>query len=155
MTNYKVNTNSDLYHHGILGQRWGVRRYQNKDGSLTAAGKKKVSEDYKKNMSQAKANMKSSETQLYVDAYNDVADRMNNGGIDKYNADYHKKLKKKGIDPNKHDFLNDDDYNYGYINMYNKLLEKKYNELYDQKLSSDPSYIEAQRLVKKYGADKL
>lgn len=31
----------ELYHHGILGQKWGVRRYQNKDGSLTAAGKKR------------------------------------------------------------------------------------------------------------------
>lgn len=31
-----------LEHHGILGMRWGVRRYQNKDGSLTAAGKKHV-----------------------------------------------------------------------------------------------------------------
>lgn len=31
----------ELYHHGIKGQKWGVRRYQNKDGSLTPAGKKR------------------------------------------------------------------------------------------------------------------
>lgn len=30
-----------LAHHGILGMKWGVRRYQNKDGSLTSAGKKR------------------------------------------------------------------------------------------------------------------
>lgn len=37
-----VRTNSnELYHHGIKGQKWGVRRYQNADGSLTAAGKKR------------------------------------------------------------------------------------------------------------------
>ena len=33
-----------LYHHGIKGMQWGVRRYQNPDGSLTAAGKKRVSQ---------------------------------------------------------------------------------------------------------------
>ena len=32
-----------LIHYGVKGQKWGVRRYQNKDGSLTSAGKKRYS----------------------------------------------------------------------------------------------------------------
>lgn len=34
--------NDELRHHGIKGMKWGVRRYQNKDGSLTLAGKKRL-----------------------------------------------------------------------------------------------------------------
>lgn len=38
---YYVSGGAELYHHGILGQKWGVRRYQNKDGTLTAEGRRK------------------------------------------------------------------------------------------------------------------
>ena len=36
-----ISEGAYLEHHGILGQKWGVRRYQNKDGTLTPAGKRR------------------------------------------------------------------------------------------------------------------
>lgn len=45
MSNGSFIGENELYHHGIKGQKWGVRRYQNEDGSLTAAGRKRYSDD--------------------------------------------------------------------------------------------------------------
>lgn len=45
-----INVTDDYYleHHGIKGMKWGIRRYQNKDGSLTPEGRKRYSDDSKK-----------------------------------------------------------------------------------------------------------
>jgi len=47
---------NELQHYGILGQRWGIRRYQNKDGSLTTYGEKRYNRDQRENAAKKKDN---------------------------------------------------------------------------------------------------
>ena len=50
---------NDIYlqHHGILGMKWGVRRYQNSDGTLTPAGKKRLRKSFHKSYNAASEKM--------------------------------------------------------------------------------------------------
>ena len=41
-----MNQEDYLAHYGILGQKWGIRRYQQPDGTLTPEGKKRYKKEY-------------------------------------------------------------------------------------------------------------
>ena len=133
---------NELEHHGILGMRWGVRRYENADGSLTEKGKKKVSAEYKKLLIAGNNELSKKYNGLYVKAYNKSADYMNDGGIDKFNANQKKKYGDN--------FSKRSGYEEDYEAAFNKLLSQNLDkELYDFSLS-DPAYQKADKLVKKY-----
>lgn len=82
--------NNELYHFGIKGMKWGVRRYQNKDGTLTNAGRKRRQEnthdDYRKvhdkksikSMSDAELRNRNNRLQMEKQ-YRDLTKRTNKG----------------------------------------------------------------------------
>lgn len=55
MTSYVITRDDELLHFGIKGQKWGVRRYENEDGTLTEAGKKRYSVSGRSERDQDKA----------------------------------------------------------------------------------------------------
>ena len=42
-----MESTNDIWHYGIMGMKWGIRRYQNSDGTLTAAGKRRKKKEEK------------------------------------------------------------------------------------------------------------
>lgn len=61
--------NNELCHHGIRGQKWGVRRFQNEDGSLTAEGKERYGKMLDAMDRTGELDKKLRQKSLEVDAY--------------------------------------------------------------------------------------
>lgn len=68
------NYSDELQHHGVKGQRWGVRRYQNKDGSLTKAGKRRLQKIEAKDSKWAKKNYDKIYNKAYKSSKREMAD---------------------------------------------------------------------------------
>lgn len=66
---WDANFQDELYHHGIRGQKWGVRRFQNEDGSYTSAGAKRYA-DAGEAASKAKAEKKAASREMWRDPTN-------------------------------------------------------------------------------------
>lgn len=133
---------NELYHHGIKGMKWGVRRYQNKDGSLTNAGKKRYSKEYEKLSDAAMKDLQREYSDRYVKSYNKAADYMNSGGIDKFNAAQRKKYGDK--------YSQRDGYESDYYAEFEKHLVKNMNKSLDEFYRTNTNVQKAKALADKY-----
>ena len=86
--------NNELAHWGIKGMRWGIRRYQNKDGSLTPAGKKRYNEEMERAENERKELNRKQRTNAKIRKLNALKDA---------NAELKKRLQEESdaLDPKK------------------------------------------------------
>lgn len=135
-----------LVHYGIRGMRWGVRRYQSKDGSLTPAGKRRLSKDYTKRMKRVSSYIVKSHNSRNLQSYDKAADYMKSGGKKEFDRKQEKKYGK--------DFANRDGYVDDYFRLFDEKVSRYYNVSLYSALRENKDFVRAQELVKKYGMDK-
>ena len=90
----------ELYHHGIKGMKWGVRRFQRKDGSLTSAGKKRYLDDPSVKSSKAKMDAARKKQRAanadYTNASNKASFVPTKSNMQEANKAYARKIKADG-----------------------------------------------------------
>lgn len=140
----------ELYHHGIIGMKWGIRRFQNEDGSLTDAGLKRYGTEGTHLNSEQKKQYKEAKKDLAAHYLNAIDQKewaaASKEKLDRYQKRYDKTLKRHGEEHKKTQerardlalakAINDRD------NILSKEAQKRYKTL-------------AQTYVDKYGDSRI
>ena len=163
---WTYNYNNELYHFGVKGMKWGVRRYQNSDGSLTNAGKKrysrmsddKLQKTLYKQVKKARAKQLGWSNQWGVgntigEHSKAAQDKFNKDRNEFSNSDSYKKARKKLNDLDKRFDKGKMDYD-----EYQAEYEKVRSSVYKPELDSSVTYTSGGRkyskaYLKTYGRD--
>lgn len=130
-----------LAHHGVLGMKWGVRRYQNPDGSLTAAGRRRMEKSDRKAVKQLRKN-----SQVY-DAVSERSGKAVEKSKKKWEKAYTKAVKKgKNTDTKK---INKLEKQYAFDAAFDKTVKAKQTDFRKAANKITNEYIS------KYGDKKL
>lgn len=153
---------SELYHHGILGMKWGVRRYQNKDGSLTAAGRKRYSTEERIENAKAKyTGRRKAADANYKKASSEYKDRLSGRSTDSILNDYTDDDKKldRAADKWGADRKSAKEKYKKEISSIRKGAVRKYSEAYDKMTDAqdenDAAWREVKSLYAKLGKNKI
>lgn len=140
---WTYNNTDELYHYGVIGMKWGRRRYQNKDGSLTAAGRRKQEKIESKLEKNIARQTKHDNKLLNARAKNRA----------RWEAKYDKKIAKKADNANavkkletkKKKFLDAYDNDTTYVKRAMNVVNGNHNRILELKAKSisDPSIIKS------------
>lgn len=134
----------ELCHHGILGMKWGVRRYQNKDGTLTSAGKKRVK----------KQNAKAIKEGRVIDTGNDkvVGVRQKNGDVLFVDRQLYRTRGVDFAESKAHEYIKEATANRQKLKNGKKFVDREEQTLVDDMLrtydKSDPDKNEAMAILR-------
>ena len=134
--------NNELYHYGVKGMKWGVRRYQNKDGTLTNAGKKQLAIQIKKQYP------KNATNDSYTRLINDISDDLS----DNYKSQLNEQIDNIREKRKFRDKVSKIESEYYSSKQYKNDKERAYKETYDWFEKNEPDYL--QSIIKKNNGDK-